>query len=426
MGLFDKLLGGNDKKQIQLLTREVKALQSNVIAQQISSITTRIYPTWDVWKDVETYRIMDEVSSVVKYLANIAAMIPMYTYDKATKEYLGDDEALSVFIESLTFDQRYVMYLNLYLFDECFIYKEIIEFGPNAGIKNIHFLHPQNMTLILSVGFPNQTIGYVYQDNLQGITLNFFTSEVIFIKGFNPTIDYQRQHRGQSPISLLCQTLTRLESGKSGSVAQLQNGGLPGVLFEKGNDREAWEQIEQKGTRDEKLQRFLRNQDNKGAPYTAYGDLGWLQMGLPLADMQVSELAKIDKDAIYNAYAVSNRLFNNDATGSEVSDKSARKSLYLDAIKPKVIRVQDAFNKYVVPDFKVKAYVKYDFSDIEVLQENLLDKANALAAAPVMIPNDILEAMGYERKDDPEMEKVFVKSGYQPLDDFIPVEDVAP
>lgn len=409
---------------IETLDAAVKALRNEVIAQQLSSIATRIYPTWHVWKDLEIYRVMDEVSSVVKYLANIAAGIPVFAYDKKTKEIFDEDEPLAMFLSSLTFQQKYVMFFFLYLLDECFIYKETVDFGPNKGVAAIHFLHPQNMTLVLSEGFPTRTLGYIYQDNLQGITLELLPEEVVYIKGFNPSIDYQLQHRGQSPLSLLCQTLVRLRSTKDVSVAQLQNGGTPGILYEKNSN--AFDAIEKQGLRETKLKAFLNSPDNKGAPYTMAGDMGWIAMGTPLADLEVAELAKIDKDAIYNAYAVSNRLFNNsDATGSEKSDDNAQKGLYNNACKPKTNLVQDAFTLGIVPAFGVKAVIRFDYSDIDVLQEDMLAKMQAFAAAPTIIPNEQRAAQNLPRIDDPAMDKVYFKSGYVPIEDMIPM-DVQP
>ena len=413
---IDTPISTDTKMTVELAEIQIKAYQNN-IAANLSSIATRIYPTYHVWKDLEIYRIMDEVSSVVKYLANIAAGIPVFAYDKKTKEALDDDNNLSVFLENWTFEQKYIMFFYLYLLDECFMYKEKIDFGPNKGVTNLHFLHPQNMTLVLSEGFPTKLLGYIYQDNLRGITLELLPEEVIYIKGFNPSYNYQLQHRGQSPVSLLAQTMTRLKSGKDGSVAQLQNGGVPGILYDKNFG--AYDAVEKQGMRDQKMQSWLRNQDNKGAPYNAVGDLGWIAMGTPLADMEVSQLAKIDKDAIYNAYAVSNRLFNNsDATGSEKSDDNAQKSLYNNAVKPKTNRVQDALSRDFVPDFDIKAIIRFDYSDIDVLQEDMLQKMQAFAAAPTIIPNEQRAAQNLPLSPDPMMDKVYFKSGYVLLEDM--------
>ncbi len=146
--------------------------------------------------------------------------------------------------------------------------------------------------------------------------------------------------------------------------------------------------------------------------------MGYIALGLKLADLEVSELASIDFKKICNAYGASDRIFNNDATGSEISDDNAQKSLYLVACKPATTLVEDSFTVSLMPDFKQPGYIKFDYSEIQVLQENRLELMNALAAAPVMIPNNVQEAAGFERSRDPLMDKVYIKQGYQPIDDF--------
>jgi hypothetical protein len=41
-----------------------------------------------------------------------------------------------------------------------------------------------------------------------------------------------------------------------------------------------------------------------------------------------------------------------------------------------------------------------------------------------MIPNDILEAMGYQRSPDPAMDLPLIKSGYEPIDNFEPLPPI--
>ena len=98
---------------------------------------------------------------------------------------------------------------------------------------------------------------------------------------------------------------------------------------------------------------------------------------------------------------------------------------WTDAIIPKIQLVEDAFNHELVTDFGVGfKQVKFDLGSVKDLQQNQLDLIKSLAAAPVMIPNDVLEAMGYDRVDDPTMDLPLVKTGYQPLDQFEPLPPI--
>lgn len=413
MGIISKVFG------IDSLKMQIKALQSNIVSQQFSQISTQIYPSWQVFKDLETYRVMDDISSVINRLSNTAAMIPVYAYDKSGED-LPENNKVALFIASLKFNQRLGIFSSLFLFEECFLYTEKIDYGPNAGVKAVHVMHPNYMTVVVSDTFPAQIIGYIYRDAQMGYELKLLPEEVIFIKGYNPTTDYYQKWRGLSKIHLLSKTLTRLNANKSNSVAQMQNGGVPGILYDKQSD---WD-IEKQGVRETRMLSFFTNSSNKGLPYSASGDMGFLPIGSSLADLDSAELAKIDLKKICNAWGVSDRLFGNDGTGSEISDDNAQKGLYVNAIKPKLLMLQDALSDKLSIDFKQPVIVRFDLSDITVLQEDLLEKAQALAAAPVMVPNDVREAMGYDRSDDPLMDLNYIKTGYQPITDFTDIEPV--
>ena len=99
MAIIDKLLG------VDKLKTEIKALQKNISSNQFSYISQQIFPSWQVFKTIETYRIVDDVFSVVNYLSNIAAMIPLYAYDM-TGQDLPENNKLVLFLQKLTFKER--------------------------------------------------------------------------------------------------------------------------------------------------------------------------------------------------------------------------------------------------------------------------------------------------------------------------------
>lgn len=413
MGIISKVFG------IDSLKMQIKALQSNIGLQQFSQLSTQIYPSWQVFKDLETYRVMDDISSVINRLSNTAAMIPVYAYNKQGED-LPETNKLTLFLASLTYYQRLEIFTFLFTFEECFIYTEKLEFGPNAGVRSVHMLHPNYVNVVVSEEFPSRIIGYVYRDPQKGYELKLLPEEVIFVHGFNNSNDFYQKWRGLSKIFLLSQRLTRLKANMNNSVAQMQNGGVPGVIYDK---QAEWD-IEKQGFRETKMLSFFTNSSNKGLPYSASGDMGFLPIGSTLADLESAELAKIDLKKICNAWGVSDRLFGNDGTGSEISDDNAQKGLYVNAIQPKLKILEDALTERLTVDFKVDAIVRFDLSDVTVLQEDLLKKAQALAAAPVMVPNDVREAMGYDRSDDPLMDLDYIKTGYQPITDFTDVQPI--
>uniref|UniRef100_UPI002B1DF0E1 hypothetical protein n=1 Tax=Enterobacter agglomerans TaxID=549 RepID=UPI002B1DF0E1 len=63
--------------------------------------------------------------------------------------------------------------------------------------------------------------------------------------------------------------------------------------------------------------RFLRNSDNKGAPYFAAGEMGVIQLGLSLVELDALVMSDVDFDKICNAFSISSTLFNNKKASTE-------------------------------------------------------------------------------------------------------------
>jgi hypothetical protein len=204
------------------------------------------------------------------------------------------------------------------------------------------------------------------------------------------------------------------------SVAQLQNGGLPGIVYDENPEFG----IEEAGFHKNNFANYLNNSSNKSAPYIWGGKIGYVPIGSTLADMDLASLADIDFDKICNVYGVSSTWFNNKSAATESNVKEMIKQIYTNAILPNIMRIQDAINTQLVPDFNSQGIIMYDLSDVTELQEDMLAKANVYSAMPVIIPNEVREAMGWDRIDDPLMDMPLIKSGYQPIEDLRTIEDL--
>ena len=325
MGMIDRLFGKT--KTVENLQQQVKALQRTNISNVIS-VSTSIYPSWQNIENIETYITVDDVYSIVSYLAQTAARIPMYGYEvvddmamKSMKKYsktsllgkhyqskamqdLPEQDNFNEFLRNLTYEDLVMYYTILYISGELFLYKEVIELGPNAGKVILHPMKGQNVVIVVSEYFPQRVIGYEYFD--QGFSGSLTTDDVIHVKYYNPTIMNGQQWRGLSPLQVLSKRLTRWNASLDASVAQMQNGGVPGIVYEKSDFA-----IETLGQRKNDFANYLRNSSNKGAPYFAAGEMGYLALGLSLADMDVSTLAGIDFTKLCNAYKFPEILLNN-------------------------------------------------------------------------------------------------------------------
>ena len=252
MGIMDRLFGST--KTIKKLETQVKALQRSYLGMQINA-STAIYPSWQVIESIDQYCTIDDIYSVISYLAETAARIPMYGYevvnDDMLKRYkkhgqqtiqgkhyqlkamqdLPDNDPFVEFMGGITYEDRIKYFTILYITGELFLYKEVIELGPNAGKVYLHALNNQNVQVIVSDSFPQRVIGYRYYD--VGYDGNFTTDEIIHVKYYNPQTTNGLQFRGLSPLQVLTKRITRLNAGMDASVGQIQNGGIPGIVYEK-------------------------------------------------------------------------------------------------------------------------------------------------------------------------------------------------
>ena len=413
------------KAQNQQLANAVRGLQSMNLQSAVSNIRTMIFPNWESVREIDAYIIFDDVYSVVSRLATSSAQVGFEAYNDNTDEDLPPTDNLSIFLRQLSFEQKEELYLWLYLSGEVFMYKDALLLGPNKGKLKTYFLHPSFVTLILDPVFPHPIIGYRYQDTQTTFTLE--ANQVIYIKqGKNPTTLYDQRFRGLGAMKSLAQRLTRLQANMSASVSQMQNGGVPSIVYDKtpgidvnyGNAQGANNEVTVMGQHKDNFSRFLRNSDNKGAPYFAAGEMGVIQLGLSLVEMDALVMADIDFDKICNAFSISSVLFNNKKASTESNVKEMRKDMYTNAIIPNVKRVCDAITAGTKDIFGDNKCVRPELSEIPELQQDMKDKATAWAALPAFVPNEMRESMGMDQLDDPQADLLYIKNGYTLLDDL--------
>jgi HK97 family phage portal protein len=436
MGIMDRLFGST--KTIKKLETQVKALQRSYLGMQINA-STAIYPSWQVIESIDQYCTIDDIYSVISYLAETAARIPMYGYevvnDDMLKRYkkhgqqtiqgkhyqlkamqdLPDTDPFVEFMGGITYEDRIKYFTILYITGELFLYKEVIELGPNAGKVYLHALNNQNVQVIVSDSFPQRVIGYRYYD--VGYDGNFTTDEIIHVKYYNPQTTNGLQFRGLSPLQVLTKRITRLNAGMDASVGQIQNGGIPGIVYEKNEFA-----IETLAQRKNDFAKYLHNSSNKGAPYFAAGEMGYIPLGLPLADMDVVELQKIDFTKLCNAYKFPEVLLNNTDASTYDNMNTALKMLYTNSILPNIFLFRDAIIHGVLtlPKFMdgVKRTIEIDISEIPALQDDMKAQADALNAMWWITPNEKREIQQFEEIDNPLMNQIIIDSGKQLLIDL--------
>ena len=424
--------------------RDFNQLREQVMAFMSSSATRNLYPLNESKDAAKKYASVDDLYSIVKLIATTAAMIPGYGYKvkgygqqpksrpmdayqqksmhDSKLEELPESDPFASFMKApyygmTKFEGDLAKNICLLIHGEYFLYKQIPELGPDRGkVTALHLWLPQHVQLKVTETFPFKVIGYDYV--VDGITImeNVPVTDVIHVKYFNPELSVTgNELRGLSPVKVLTDRMRRISSNIAVSNAQLVNGGVPGVLFMKGMDSQAAASVSE--SHKENYYRYLTKRENKGAPYFSGNEFGYIQTNLPLADLQVAELEKIDFKKLCNAYGVSDVLFNNDAASTDNNTQWASKRLYTNTVLPMLYMERDAINMHVAPMYGNGYFYDIDITEVPELQSDMKAMADTIAALPIFIPNNVMEQFGYERIASPEMDMPWIKTGYVPLMD---------
>lgn len=308
-----------------------------------------------------------------------------------------------------------------------YIYTLKYEFGIDKGKPyEMHLMPSPYVQPIVTQDYPHTLLGY--QMNL-GSLIDFGKDEVLHSRYFNP--DYQvlgNELVGVSPLYAASKLMQRSDDETNYSVAAFQNSGISGIVYRE-NDN-----FEVEKTSFEKIKNDFYNEStgtrNAKKSLFADGKWGYTQVGLGPVDMDVinSEIRTFKR--LCNIYGVSDVLFNNGEAATESNVKEQIKQLYLNAALPEVIAFRDAINKHITPMYNVDGkqyFVDFDISGITELQDDMKQLAQTFNDLPIMIPNFILDAFGYGKREDELLDKIYVKNGYTPIDDLtLNVGDLPP
>ena len=93
------------------------------------------------------------------------------------------------------------------------------------------------------------------------------------------------------------------------------------------------------------------------------------------------------------------QLLNNTDSSTYNNYKEAKKALYQNAVIPELIKIRDAINAWLVPQYGANLYFDYDFTMIPEMQEEMDKIVAQMASAWWITPNEKREAMYYGRDE---------------------------
>jgi HK97 family phage portal protein len=298
-----------------------------------------------------------------------------------------------------------------------YIYQYLLEFGADKGKPfEMWLLPPQYTQPVITTSFPHTITGYQL---LLNEMIEFDKEEILHSRYFNPNFTgYGEELIGLSPLKAGSKILQRSIDETDYSVAAFQNSGISGIVS---NEDVTNINTETQGKLKSDFYSEASGTRNARKLLFTNGKVKYTQIGLGPVDMDIINSEVRTFKRLCNLFGVSDILFNNSDASTESNVKEMVKQLYVNAALPEVYAFVNTFNQNIVPKFNtggVKYFVDCDLTEITVLQDDMKKLAETFAQLPIMIPNFILETMGYGKQEDPLLDKVYVKNGYQPIDDM--------
>ena len=405
---------------------------------------------WD--KDSNAYSNNDTVYTVVKKIGKKASSVPLYSYlpknQSALKRYkhspinnvqryqldrvkaldeMATNTALSMLINnpnpSQGADSFYEGIFSFYaLFGEAFIWlnRGGIE---NGEVLEMYLIPPSKVELVPD---PQDLYGVAgYLIDIGGKFTPVPKSDMIHWKSFNPNFDaIDRTHlRGFNPLLPLKRRLQQDNDAMEAAVAMFQNGGAKGVLTNETLDNLSPEQAGQlKSVIDNKI----NNTAMKAAVATLQGKWAYLDIGKDSVDMQLLDSQDKTMERIAMALGVDPDIL---VPGQSYSNKEwAQKKFVTDLIMPMCNSLRDELNRVLVPSFKGREYLDFDFSAIPELQDDYSKMSgvyNAMFDRGAITGNEYRQLLGFETTTEQMHNKYLITGQYSLIEDVdVPNESV--
>jgi HK97 family phage portal protein len=192
--------------------------------------------------------------------------------------------------------------------------------------------------------------------------------------------------------------VTSANSGLDLRIKQYQNQGVPGILYhDAGTGENATEPLtpDQVNSVVTKIRNWFAPKAAYTIPFTG-SKLGYVKLGLSAVDLDVLAALSADRNAIADLYHFPAHLLNGATSATYNNVGEARKALWSNCIKPLETTFRDGLNNWLGLKYGDAAYIDFDVSHIDELQEDKKTKAEWLTKCTFLTNNEKREAMGYK------------------------------
>ncbi len=334
------------------------------------------------------YMDSDYVYSIINKISDTASSVPLTVVDKngdVIESHWINDLINNPNPDNSIKDIIFNYYVYLLSIGNSFIYTPKLTSGKSTELWTM----PSDLVEVVSGPWYQPIMGYKTIEGNQQII--FEKETVLHGKLFNPRFQSGSWVYGLSPISVAAEIINSLNAGQTSMESSYKNMGPPYIissLVQEGLTDAQQEQLE------ETYQRKYGDPTNTAKPMLTGTPVDVKMLGVSPVDLNVITGSEHGLRVLCNVYGVSSILFNDNANSTYNNMEQARKDFYQYSIQPMNMDLEIKLKKWLVPNEDV--FFKFDYSNIEVLQESFLIKIDALSKATFLTDNEKREHMGYK------------------------------
>jgi len=275
----------------------------------------------------------------------------------------------------------------------------------------LQILPSQYIQVLTDFQDPWSVIGYRLR---QGAIIDFDPSEIIHFK--YPNYDFNvvgKTHLyGMSPLKAATLDITAAKYLKMAQASQAQNEGAKGLLV-RNDDFELSE--EQRDLVQERVDQEINGAMNKGRSVVTNANIRWEQIGMSAQDMKLVETFQLGKEDIANIYNFPIHLLSSVTSTLSNLDTSV-KYLTTNTIMSDLVDFRDMINVFIKRFYGENLWYEFDISDMPELADDMNKMAQSMKDWYWITPNEKRMLTKWEERVDPNMDKIYVPSGYVPIE----------
>lgn len=232
--------------------------------------------------------------------------------------------------------------------------------NPNDPPLALWTLRPDKMKAVASA---NGIQGYVYGYESQD-PITYEAPEILHMK----FPGYDNDIYGLSPVEVASYMSDQQNEAMGWNTSLMQNAGRPASVFTS----KSFLTVEQREQIKAELRKKYSGKRNAGMPLVLEADMTWQAMSLTPMELDFLKSYEANTRGIAAIFDIAPELIGDSAGKTFANVAEARQALYLENVLPKLDRMSDYLNTWLVPMYpdltRSGAYFTYDKEDIEALQ----------------------------------------------------------